>query len=66
MSDTVSERKNLLFRHGGAVPENAYTVIDHEGEVYLCNARCLCLWSMTLATRPGLPEENEDTVAKVG
>lgn len=40
-----------------AVPENAYIVTDDEGEIYLCNARCLCLWSMTLATKPELPEE---------
>jgi hypothetical protein len=40
-----------------AVRENGYIVTDDEGEIYLCNARCLCLWSMTLATRPGLPEE---------
>ena len=40
-----------------AVPENAYVVTDDEGEIYLCNARCLCLWSMTLATKPGIPEE---------
>ena len=27
------------------------------GEIYLCNARCLCLWSMTLATKPELSEQ---------
>jgi hypothetical protein len=36
------------------VPENAYV---HAGEIYLCNARCLCLWFLTLATKPGLAEE---------
>ena len=39
------------------VPENCYVVIDDVGEIYLCNARCLCLWSMTLATKPELPEQ---------
>jgi hypothetical protein len=39
------------------VPKNAYIVTDDEGEVYLCNARCLSLWSMTLATTRNLSEE---------
>jgi hypothetical protein len=39
------------------VPENAYVLTDDAGEIYRCNARCLCLWSLTLATKPGLAEE---------
>lgn len=37
------------------VPGEAYVVTDAEGEAYLCNARCLCLWAMALATKPNLP-----------
>jgi hypothetical protein len=40
-----------------AVPEDGYIVADERGEIYLCNARCLCIWSITLATKPGLSEE---------
>jgi hypothetical protein len=40
-----------------AVPEDSYIVTDKEGEIYLCNVRCLCIWSITLATKAGLNEE---------
>jgi hypothetical protein len=40
-----------------AVPEDGFVVTDHGGEIYLCNARCLCIWAVTLATKPGLSEE---------
>lgn len=40
-----------------AVAEDGYTVTDERGEIYLCNARCLCIWSITQATKPGLSEE---------
>ena len=38
------------------VPSGSYVVADAEGEVYLCNARCLCLWAIALATKPNLRE----------
>ena len=31
-----------------AVPEDGYIVTDDGGEIYLCNARCLCIWAVTL------------------
>jgi len=31
-----------------AVPEDGYIVTDERGEIYLCNARCLCIWAVTL------------------
>ena len=40
-----------------AVPEDGYIVTDERGEIYLCNARRLCNWAVTLATKPGLSEE---------
>ena len=40
-----------------AVPEDGYIVTDDGGEIYLCNARCLCIWAVSLATKPGLTEE---------
>ena len=40
-----------------AVSEDGYIVTDERGEIYLCNARCLCIWAVTLATKPGLSEE---------
>ena len=32
-------------------------VTDDQGEINLCNARCLCLLAMTLATKPHLAEK---------
>src|ERR1035441_8449443 len=40
-----------------AVPEDGYVVADDGGEIYLCNARCLCIWAVSLATKPALSEE---------
>ena len=40
-----------------AVPEDGYVVTDDGGEIYLCNARCLCIWAVSLATKTGLSEE---------
>src|ERR1700676_669894 len=40
-----------------AVPEDGYIVTDDGRETYLCNARCLCIWAVSLATKPGLSEE---------
>jgi len=40
-----------------AVPDDSYVVVDDGGEVYLCNARCLCIWAVILATRPALDEK---------
>jgi hypothetical protein len=48
-----------------AVPDEPYIVTDDAGEVYLCNARCLCLWAMTQATRPSLSEELKTKTLKL-
>jgi hypothetical protein len=40
-----------------AVPDDGYVVTDDGGEIYLCNARCVCIWAVSLATKPGLSEE---------
>jgi hypothetical protein len=40
-----------------AVHEDGHIVTDDWGETYLCNARCLCIWAVSLATKPGLSEE---------
>jgi hypothetical protein len=39
-----------------AVSSHSYTVSDGEGEIYFCNSRCLCLWSMMPVTKPNPPE----------
>jgi hypothetical protein len=41
----------------GAVSDDGYVVTDDKGEIYLCNVRCLCIWAVSLSTKPGLSEE---------
>jgi hypothetical protein len=43
-----------------AVPSGSYTVTDAEGEMYLCNSRCLCIWAVMLVTKHNLPESERD------
>ena len=43
-----------------AVPSSSYTVTDAEGEMYLCNSRCLCIWAVMLVTKHNLPESERD------
>ena len=39
-----------------AVPSHSYTLTDGEGDIYLCNPRCLCIWAVLLVTESNLPE----------
>ena len=38
------------------VPPEAFVLTDAGGEMYFCNLRCLCVWSIQLATRPNLSD----------
>jgi hypothetical protein len=38
------------------VPADSYTLTEEQGDIYLCNARCLCLWAVQRATRSNLVE----------
>jgi hypothetical protein len=35
-----------------AVPDPSFVLKDIVGEMYFCNLRCFCLWSVQLARRP--------------
>jgi hypothetical protein len=39
------------------VREPSFVLKDSGGEMYFCNLRCFCVWSVGLATRPNLSEE---------
>jgi hypothetical protein len=41
------------------VRPNGYTLTETEGEMYFCNARCLCIWAVQLATRPNLADSRK-------
>ena len=41
-----------------AVPDTAFVLKDTVGEMYFCNSRCFCVWSVQRATRPNLTEDD--------
>ena len=43
-----------------AVPAPSFVLKDTVGEMYFCNLRCLCVWSVQLATRSNLSEEDKN------
>jgi hypothetical protein len=45
-----------------AVPDAAFVLKDTVGEMYFCNSRCFCIWSVQLATRPNLSEDDRARV----
>ena len=42
-----------------AVPDPSFVLKDMVGEMYFCNLRCFCVWSVQLATRPKLSVEDK-------
>jgi hypothetical protein len=40
-----------------AVPDPYFDLKDTVGEMYFCNLRCFCVWSVQLATKPTLSAE---------
>ena len=53
------EETDLFLRYGRC-PSSSYTVTDAEGDMYLCNSRCLCIWAVMLVTKHNLPESERD------
>jgi hypothetical protein len=45
-----------------AVPDPSFVLKDTVGEMYFCNLRCFCVWSVQLATRPNLSAEDKTGV----
>jgi hypothetical protein len=45
-----------------AVASSSYTVTDAEGEMYLCNSRCLCIWAVMLVTKHIICRKASETV----
>jgi hypothetical protein len=43
-----------------AVPSGSYTVTDADGDMYLYNSRCLCIWAVMLVTKHNLPDSERD------
>jgi hypothetical protein len=41
------------------VSSDGYVLAEEQGEMYFCNARCLCLWAVHFVTNPRRPEEQK-------
>src|ERR1700738_2676506 len=41
------------------VPPEGYVLAEEQGEMYFCNARCLCLWAVHFVTNPRRSEEQK-------
>jgi hypothetical protein len=41
------------------IPPDGYVLAEEQGEMYFCNARCLCLWAMQFVTNPRRSEEQK-------
>jgi hypothetical protein len=55
MSQSPSKRRICSYDMLEVRPDG-YTLTETEGEMYFCNARCLCIWAVQLATRPNLAD----------
>ena len=53
------EETDLLLRYGRCSFELLHGT-DAEGDMYLCNSRCLCIWAVMLVTKHNLPESERD------
>lgn len=42
-----------------AVPDPSFVLKDTVGEMYFCNLRGFCIWSVQLATRSNLSDEDK-------
>ena len=58
MSQSASKRRICSYDMLEVRPDG-YALTETEGEMYFCNARCLCIWAVQLATRPNLPEDRK-------
>jgi hypothetical protein len=43
-----------------AVPDPSFVLKDTVGEMYFCNLRCVCVWSVQLGTRPNISVEDKN------
>jgi len=55
MSQSASKRRICSYDMVEVRPDG-YLLTETEGEMYFCNARCLCVWAVQLATRPNLAD----------
>ena len=50
-------KRRLCSYDMAEVPEQGFVLADQGGEMFFCNLRCLSVWSVQLATRHNLADE---------
>jgi hypothetical protein len=58
MTSAASKRRVCSFDMA-EVSAKGYVLTEKQGEMYFCNARCLCLWAMHFVTNPRVSEEEK-------
>lgn len=54
-----TRKRRLCSYDRSECPPECYWLDDPQGAVYFCTARCLCIWSVLLATKANLPEKQK-------
>ncbi|HTF63636.1 MAG TPA: hypothetical protein VK638_13125 [Edaphobacter sp.] len=54
----MGKRRVCSFDMAEVSPEG-YVLAEEQGEMYFCNARCLCLWALHFVTNPRRSEEQK-------
>jgi hypothetical protein len=58
MMQPASKRRVCSFDMAEVTPQG-YVLAEEQGEMYFCNARCLCLWAMHFVTNPRRSDEEK-------
>jgi hypothetical protein len=54
--DRIAMKRRICSYDMTEDPADSYTLMEKQGDIYLRNARCLCLWAVQRATRSNLIE----------
>jgi hypothetical protein len=58
MMQPASKRRICSFDMAEVTPQG-YVLAEEQGEMYFCNARCICLWAMHFVTNPRRSDEQK-------
>jgi len=58
MMQPAGKRRVCSFDMAEVTPQG-YLLAEEQGEMYFCNARCLCLWAVYFVTNPRRTEEQK-------
>jgi hypothetical protein len=47
------------------VSAESYLLVEEQGEMYFCNARCLCLWAVHFVTNLHCSEEQKNLAVEL-